>query len=48
MAQPSIIPLGSLAEAAAAGADVAAREQQLYALGPDDLGTTTGIYAANP
>ncbi len=40
---PSIIPLGSLAEAAAAGADVAQQEQLQYAIGPDSPGTTTGI-----
>ncbi|HEX6041413.1 hypothetical protein [Longimicrobium sp.] len=39
---PSIIPLGSLANAAAAGADVARQEQQLYAVDSIDLGTLTG------
>lgn len=42
---PSIVPLGSLAEAAAAGAEVAQQEQQLYAVSPTDPGTTTGIIA---
>ncbi len=41
---PSIIPLGSLAEAAAASAEVAEQEQQLYAAFPDDS-TTMGMYA---
>lgn len=42
---PSTIPLGSLAEAAAAGSETAQQEQQLYAVGTDDPGTTTGIWA---
>ena len=42
---PSTIPLGSLADAAAASSDVAQQEQQLYAIGVDDPGTTTGIWA---
>lgn len=42
---PSIIPLGSLAEAAAASSDAAQQEQQLYATSPQDPGTTTGIWA---
>lgn len=46
MAQsPSIVPLGSLADAAAAGAEIARQEQQLYAISPNDPGTTTGIWA---
>ncbi|HEX6041410.1 hypothetical protein [Longimicrobium sp.] len=45
---PTIVPLGSLAEAAAASAGVAQQEQQLYAIGGDDFGTTTGIALANP
>lgn len=44
---PQIVPLGSLAEAAAASALVAQQEQQLYAF-PEDPGTTTGIYLAQP
>ncbi|HEX6041408.1 hypothetical protein [Longimicrobium sp.] len=39
---PTIIPLGSLADAAAAGAEVARQEQVQYAIGTD-IGTTTGI-----
>lgn len=45
---PSSIPLGSLADAAAAGADLAQQEQQLYAIRPTDPGTTTGIIAPQP
>jgi hypothetical protein len=45
---PRIVPLGSLADAAAAGAQIAQQEQQLYASSPDDIGTTTGIWVANP
>lgn len=45
---PSIVPLGSLAEAAAASSEIARQEQQLYAMGPDDSGTTMGIALANP
>ncbi len=41
---PSTIPLGSLADAAAAGSVAAQREQQLYAVAPNDPGTTTGIW----
>jgi hypothetical protein len=41
---PSTIPLGSLAEAAAAGSEAAQQEQQLYAIGTGDPGTTTGIW----
>lgn len=44
---PQIIPLGSLAEAAAAGSEVAYQEAQAYAL-PSDPGTTTGIIAPEP
>jgi hypothetical protein len=40
---PQIIPLGSLAEAAAAGAELAWQEQQ--AVGPDGPGTLTGYHA---
>jgi hypothetical protein len=40
---PSVIPLGSLADAAAAGAEISYQEQQSTApIGP---GTTTGIIA---
>jgi hypothetical protein len=45
---PQIIPLGSLAEAAAAGADVAQQEQEQYTMCPSDPGTTCGFAAANP
>lgn len=45
---PEIIPLGSLAEAAAAGADVALQEQALYTTDPTFPGTTTGIIARPP
>lgn len=46
MAQsPTIVPLGSLADAAAASAEIARQEQQLYAIAPTDPGTTTGIIA---
>lgn len=44
---PQIVPLGSLAEAAAASAEVAQQEQALFAF-PEDPGTTTGIYLAQP
>jgi hypothetical protein len=44
---PSIVPLGSLAEVAAASAEVAAQEQQLYAIG-DEFGTTMGRHALEP
>jgi hypothetical protein len=42
---PTTIPLGSLADAAATSSDVAQQEQQLFAISPDDPGTTTGIWA---
>lgn len=42
---PSIVPLGSLADAAAAGAELAQQEQQAFAISPNDPGTTTGIWA---
>lgn len=45
---PQIIPLGSLAEAAAAGADTAQQEQALYALSPSDPGTLTGARPVEP
>ncbi len=45
---PSSVSLGSLASAAAAGADLAQQEQQLYATAPGSLGTTTGIIAPQP
>jgi hypothetical protein len=45
---PSTIPLGSLADAAAAGAEVAYQEQQADAINPNDPGTTTGIVATPP
>lgn len=45
---PQIIPLGSLAGAAAAGAEIAQQEQALYAVSPQDPGTTTGIIAPEP
>ncbi|HST61878.1 MAG TPA: hypothetical protein VLK84_24470 [Longimicrobium sp.] len=45
---PSSIPLGSLASAAAASADLAQQEQQLYGIAPNDPGTTTGIIAQEP
>jgi hypothetical protein len=45
---PQIVPLGSLADAAAAGADVAQQEQELYASEPTSPGTTTGIIARPP
>ena len=45
---PSTIPLGSLAEAAAAGSETAQQEQQLYAVAPGDIGTTTGIIYIPP
>lgn len=38
---PQIIPLGSLADAAAAGAEAARQEQLQYSAGTD-IGTTTG------
>jgi hypothetical protein len=40
---PQIIPLGSLADAAAAGADLAWQEQQ--AIAPEGPGTLTGYIA---
>jgi hypothetical protein len=45
---PQIVPLGSLAEAAAASSEVAQQEQSLYAAFPGDPGTTCGLYLANP
>ena len=45
---PQIIPLGSLADAAAAGSDLAQQEAQAYAISPLDPGTTTGIIAYPP
>lgn len=45
---PSSIPLGSLASAAAAGADLAQQEQALFASAPNFPGTTTGIIAPEP
>jgi hypothetical protein len=45
---PQIVPLGSLAEAAGAGADLAQQEQELYAIAPGSPGTTTGIVARPP
>jgi hypothetical protein len=42
---PTIIPLGSLADAAAASAAVSQQEAQAYALSPIDPGTTIGIIA---
>ena len=45
---PQIVPLGSLAEAAAAGADVAQQEQLMYAQSPSDPGTLTGARPTYP
>jgi hypothetical protein len=45
---PSIIPLGSLADAAAASSEVAQEEQLLYSTTATDIGTTTGIIAEPP
>jgi hypothetical protein len=45
---PQIVPLGSLADAAAAGAELAQQEQQAFAYSPQDPGTTTGIVAPQP
>lgn len=45
---PTIVPLGSLADAAAASADVARQEQQMYAIGVDDPGTLTGDTSEPP
>jgi hypothetical protein len=45
---PTTVPLGSLAEAAAAGSELALQEQQAYAISPIDPGTTTGIIAPPP
>jgi len=42
---PSSIPLGSLADAAAAGADLAQQESLSFAISPTDPFTTTGIIA---
>jgi hypothetical protein len=42
---PSIIPLGSLEEAAAASAETAQQEQKAFAISPTDPFTTTGIIA---
>ena len=39
---PSIVPLGSLAEAAAAGSDLAQAEAEYYSIDPSDPGTLTG------
>ncbi len=49
MSDPVIIPLGSLADAAAAGARVAQDEQRLSASGPViDDGTTMGYIPTEP
>lgn len=45
---PQIVPLGSLAQAAAASAEVAQQEQEQYTMCPDDPGTTCGLALANP
>lgn len=45
---PYTVPLGSLADAAAAGAGLAQQEQELYAIGPTSPTTTTGIVARPP
>jgi hypothetical protein len=42
---PQIIPLGSLADAAAAGSELAQEEQQLYAIDAEGPGTLTGYIA---
>jgi hypothetical protein len=42
---PSSIPLGSLADAAAAGANLAQQESLAFAIRPTDPFTTTGIIA---
>ena len=42
---PSIIPLNSLAEAAAASSQTAQQEQKAFAISPTDPFTTTGIIA---
>jgi hypothetical protein len=42
---PTIIPLGSLADAAAASAELSQQEAQAYAISPLDPGTTIGIIA---
>lgn len=45
---PQIVPLGSLADAAAASAELAQAEQQAFAISPLDPHTTTGIIAPAP
>lgn len=45
---PQTVPLGSLVDAAAAGADLAQQEQELFAIAPGSPGTTTGIVARPP
>ncbi len=45
---PQIVPLGSLVDAAAAGADLAQQEQQAYAYSPQDPGTLTGARPVDP
>ena len=46
MSDPQIIPLGSLAEAAALGAQLSAEEQSLSAL--PGMSGPTGYHAAEP
>jgi hypothetical protein len=41
---PTIVPLGSLAEAAAAASQLAQEEQQLAAAYDIDIGTTMGYF----
>lgn len=45
---PYTVPLGSLAGAAAASADLAQQEQVLFSIGPTSPTTTTGIVARPP
>lgn len=48
MSDPILIPLGSLADAAAAGSQLAQDEQQLSATSTIDIGTTTGYIPPPP
>jgi hypothetical protein len=45
---PTTVSVDSLAQAAAAGSDLAIREQAAYSTNPLDPGTTTGIIAPPP
>ena len=45
---PSSVPIAGLAEAAAAGVNLALEEQQVYAVSSVDIGTTMGYFPVEP